>query len=933
MPPASLTISVIIPLYNGQRFIEEALASVARQTFPVHELIVVDDGSTDEGMTITQQFARTYPLKLLTKLNGGQSSARNFGIAHSTGTHVALLDQDDIWYPNHLEELAREFVHHQTDALGWTYSNLDEIDEDGRLIERNVINKTDSVHPKTDLRDCLRQDMFILPSASLISRQAFDAVGGFDERLSGYEDDDLFIRLFSAGYRNTYVEKALSQWRIYTGSASFSLRMSNSRMIYARKLIDTYADDVLRNIFYARDLIVPRFLNEFVETLRRALRVGDYAVADACKAHVETLEALVNTPDRQRLYRNNLVITAVIPLYNGAEFIEEALRSVLGQTLPPDEIIVVDDGSEDDGPAIVLRLSEIRPIRLLHKTNGGQSSARNHGIQHAHGDLIALLDQDDVWYPSHLAELVTPFQQSRPRPLGWSYSNLDEIDRSGELITQSYLTTLSARHPKTNIFDCLGQDMFVLPSASLIARRAIEAIGCFDERLSGYEDDDLFIRLLYAGYDNVYLDKALSQWRIFHGSSSCTPRMVRSRMIYARKLIEGFPDDLAKARYQIRDLIAPRFVAHALSEVRKALASTDEAWIEASLADLRFLQRLLKTNDARSVIRRNPLISAIVPLFNGEGFIEEAIQSILAQTLKPDEIIVVDDGSTDNGPSVVARLAETSTIRLIRQENAGQSSARNIGVDHAHGDLIAFLDQDDIWYSDHLARLVEPFLEERPVELGWCYSNLDEINKDGAVICCGFLDTLEARHPKRDIFSCLAGDMFVLPSASLISRQAFLKVGGFDERLSGYEDDDLFLRMFHAGFENVYLKQSLSKWRIYQSSCSYSSRMAASRATYARKLIEQFPNDEESTRFYVRDLIAPRFFRGMTTELRKAVLKGTKGEQDAALANLRFITGHLRLMRRLAIQSVFLPAMRIPPLARFIMRYRVALAGTLRKIV
>src|SRR4051794_37983015 len=113
--------------------------------------------------------------------------------------------------------------------------------------------------------------------------------------------------------------------------------------------------------------------------------------------------------------------------------------------------------------------------------------------------------------------------------------------------------------------------------------------------------------------------------------------------------------------------------------------------------------------------------------------------------------------------------------------------------------------------------------------------------------------------------------MFILPSASLISRQAFLAVGGFDERLSGYEDDDLFLRLFQAGFHHVFLPQSLSKWRIYQSSCSYSRRMAISRRIYFDLLIDRFPDNEALARSYVKDLIAPRFFRAMSVEVRRAV--------------------------------------------------------------
>ena len=207
-------------------------------------------------------------------------------------------------------------------------------------------------------------------------------------------------------------------------------------------------------------------------------------------------------------------ISTIIPLYNGATYIEAALRSVMRQTLPPNEVIVVDDGSTDNGAEIVRRLAAEYPITLLSKANGGQSSARNFGAVHATGDLIALLDQDDIWYPDHLAELVKPFLRPRSTALGWVYSNLDEIAANGHMLVRSFLTTLGSQHPKRDIFACLKQDMFILPSASLISREAFDAVGGFDERLSGYEDDDLFLRLFLAGFDNEYIDTPLSQWRI-----------------------------------------------------------------------------------------------------------------------------------------------------------------------------------------------------------------------------------------------------------------------------------------------------------------------------------------------------------------------------------------------------------------------------------
>ncbi len=395
--------------------------------------------------------------------------------------------------------------------------------------------------------------MFVLPSATVISREAFESVGGFDEHLSGYEDDDLFIRLLQAGYDNVYIDKALSRWRIYADSASFSPRMAASSMIYARKLIDAFPDEPDRYLFYARDLIVPRFLQHVAEMMRRALRSGNRVLADTFRDNIATLEGYLEAAGKPRRFSNNLLTTVVIPLYNGERHIEEALRSVLEQTLPPDEIIVVDDGSTDAGPAIVRRMARKPSDHPADPAPEWRWLRRaTMAIRHAHGDVIALLDQDDVWYPSHLAEMKPHFQDPRPRPLGWVYSDLDEIDQSGELLAQSSLARSGAPHPKTSIADCLRQDMLVLPSASMFSRKAFEAVGGFDERLSRYKDDDFFLRLLHAGYDNVYVAKALTRWRADHQSGAELQRSAGSRMIYARKLIEAFPDEEAAKRYPVR---------------------------------------------------------------------------------------------------------------------------------------------------------------------------------------------------------------------------------------------------------------------------------------------------------------------------------------------------------------------------------------------
>ncbi len=269
---AEISVAAVIPLYNGAPFIREAVESVINQTVPVDEIIVVDDGSSDEGPAIVKEMAKDHPITLLNKTNGGQSSARNMAILHTKCSHIAFLDQDDAWYEEHIEVLRKPFEEGTARRLALVYGNLDQIDRQGRMVLEGCLNIVPSPQPKRSLHDCLRHDMFILPGASLVARQAIIDVGLFDERLSGYEDDDLFVRMFSAGFRSKYINKAISRWRIYSGSTSFSMRMAKSRIIYFQKLLESYPDDPGLDVYWGRSVIAPRFMslarNEFVRGSR-----------------------------------------------------------------------------------------------------------------------------------------------------------------------------------------------------------------------------------------------------------------------------------------------------------------------------------------------------------------------------------------------------------------------------------------------------------------------------------------------------------------------------------------------------------------------------------------------------------------------------------------------------------------------------------------
>lgn len=278
-------------------------------------------------------------------------------------------------------------------------------------------------------------------------------------------------------------------------------------------------------------------------------------------------------PDRDRP-----TVVVVIPYYNGSKFIERSAQSVVDQTVKPDEFIVVNDGSRPEEAEFLHGLAERFGFRVIDKENGGQGSARNAGVAASSAAFICLLDQDDFFLRTHIETLLDALPDNDPH-LGWVYGDLYEAEENGDVLRTSMVAAHSA-HPKTNAYDLLRHDMFVLPSASLIAREAFEAVDGFDQQFMGYEDDDLFLRLFRRGFSNYFVDRPVTVWCMNTASTSYSMRMSRSRFRYFKKLVAGYPDDAAKARFYLRDLLIPRFhrlfVADAYNAIACEIPERDE---------------------------------------------------------------------------------------------------------------------------------------------------------------------------------------------------------------------------------------------------------------------------------------------------------------------------------------------------------------------
>jgi glycosyltransferase involved in cell wall biosynthesis len=212
-------VDVVIPVYNGARFLAAAIESVLAQTLPPRRLIVVDDGSCDESAQIARRYAcGAVELVVVQKPNGGLSSARNAGIARCRSELVALLDADDVWAPHKLARQVARFAESELSDLGVIYCSYDDIDEHGQ-----PLLNFPSMPLTRGLRGRIRRRLFRgnlvagSGSAVLVRRACLERVGGFDERLPSSEDWEMWLRL-AEHYAFDYVDEVLVHLRRHGGS-------------------------------------------------------------------------------------------------------------------------------------------------------------------------------------------------------------------------------------------------------------------------------------------------------------------------------------------------------------------------------------------------------------------------------------------------------------------------------------------------------------------------------------------------------------------------------------------------------------------------------------------------------------------------------------------------------------------------------------------
>lgn len=442
----------------------------------------------------------------------------------------------------------------------------------------------------------------------------------------------------------------------------------------------------------------------------------------------------------------HIKVSVIVPVYNASAYLEEMLRSLMGQTLEEIEMICVDDGSTDCSMEVLERLRAEDPrIQIFHQENRGAGPARNFGFSKACGEYVVFLDADDFFELTMLEKIYrkgnaneadvvlfgacrydnrTGKTENAPRYL-WKklipeLAVFSRKDMNGELFGLTTPAPWTKAFRRQFIID-EKLSFQELPNSNdvffvLVAMAAAERISVVNQSLVHYRcnrEDSLqgqkyknplcFLTAYEAAYDELQRRGLYPD--VEHGFCN----MVLSGCVYNLNTVRN-----EKARWEmIRALCSERFTRMGLLDFPEEYYDMPEYRnrIKGLPYGLKVKEKQAKAPESGEMILEcagkpsfRPLVSVIIAVYNMERYLEECLDSIVGQSLKEIEVICIDDGSKDSSGEILRSYAEKDErFAVYSQENHGLSVTRNRGLEKASGKYVYFMDSDD-------------FLEERALE-------------------------------------------------------------------------------------------------------------------------------------------------------------------------------------------------------------------------
>src|SRR3989304_7971813 len=499
-------------------------------------------------------------------------------------------------------------------------------------------------------------------------------------------------------------------------------------------------------------------------------------------------------------------VSIIIPCYNQAHYLPEAVGSVVNQTLTHWECIIVNDGSGDNTPRIanslIMQYSE-KQIRLINQENKGLAEARNAGINASNGKYILPLDADDLIHPEMLQKTVSLLKTHTE--IAIAYTDVKHFGSANRIV-------------------CAGEYDFKrlcfqnhLNYCSLYRREAWESVGGYNPNMTwGYEDWDFWVSCGEKGFLGKRFSEPLFMYR------------VKETSMYT-KALEHHSELMAQIITNHPNLYDQKYIL----EANKIL---EQCSTEGS--------------------KTAPMVSVIVPTYNRPDTLKRALESIAAQAYKRIEVIVINDAGEDVSGIISAFRGQLPVKYLIHNENKGLAAARNTAIKNASGQYIAYLDDDDILYPDHLETLVT-FLETTNYKVAYTDAYRAHQEKENGKYVTKKRDVPYSFDFDYDLI--LTGN-FIPVLCIMHEKSCIEKVGTFDETLRSHEDWDLWMKMSRE-FQFAHIKKI---------TCEFSWRQDGSTMTVGKK-------DEMD---YTRNVVLQRGKLYQEKQIKKSVTINTVDQRS-----------------------------------------------------
>jgi glycosyltransferase involved in cell wall biosynthesis len=652
-------VSIVIPCHNHGQYLASAIKSAISQTYRDFEIIVVDDGSTDNTSDVLDGYADNARVTIIRQEKKGPAAARNIAIEKAQGEYILSLDADDLIDRKMLDETVP--LLDDDPELGLVYTQW-----------RMFGDVTKTVMPIEYDFMVLAYHGNFLPGCALFRKKAWEDAGGYNPNMIyGGDSWDLYLGMGEKGWFGELVSKPLLMFRVHTDSMQ-SLSAKHEKDIQ-KLIVDNHPE------LYKKRIPETEWIGLYEKINDEDRYPLEYATVPAMKSLVEKNIDYLNKQEKPK-------VSVIIPCYNYGHYVEEAVSSVLRQTYKNFEIIIVNDGSTDFTKDILKKYEDHPMITVVNQENQGVATARNTAIKRSAGEFIMTLDADDLIDEEMLAATV-PLLDANTK-LGFIYTAwmfFGELERP--ILPIDYHLMVLTYH--SNYITC----------CTLFRKKAWEEAGGYNPNtVYGYEDWDLWLSMAEKEWYGELLPEPLFLYRDHRQSRRDITDRNEEKAV--DRIIKNHPElynaPITEQEYfEFREMI--------LKEKRFPLEN---------MAMPNFYFKMIR-NVQFSDPDRKPNVSIVIPCYNYANYVDEAIGSALGQLYRDFEVIVVNDGSTDGTKEALEKYQDNPRVTVINQKNQGLAASRNNGIRKARGEYILPLDADDMMHEVMLESTV-PVLENNP---------------------------------------------------------------------------------------------------------------------------------------------------------------------------------------------------------------------------